>query len=260
MITAFRRLISQWTTVPSSQGPGPLKRPLAAPLLLEELEEIVLFNAVPDVTIVAPNEPIFLGDTFTFDVTFDNAGTSEGYGPIIDLIFPVTGADGADIEDDDGIDIIGGATYLGTPVTTIQLTFDSSGEVDHPFLKDAFGNPLKVQGNPGDKLVVAQLPFGSLTPDQPPASIKFTANVSNLADLGVSLDFKARGAFMFGADPIDNPTTDPVILSDSDTNSSLWSETESINPTLARITKTNIADEFETVTGPNFTRTYELHV
>ena len=264
MISAFRRLVSQWKSASFKQEPHshiPPRSALApAPLLLEELEEIVLFNAVPDVTIVPPNDAVFLGDTFTFDVTFDNTGTTEGYGPIIDLIIPVTGADGAGLEADDGIDIVGGATYFGAPVTTIQLTFDSSGEVDHPFLKDAFGNPLKVLGNPGDKLVVAQLPFGSFTPDQPPITIKFTAHVSNLADLGTSLDFKARGAFMFGADSLDNPTTDPVILGDTDTDSSLWSETETITPTLARITKTNLADEHETATGPNFIHTYELHV
>jgi hypothetical protein len=145
-------------------------------------------------------------------------------------------------------------------VTTVELTFGVSGEVDHPFLKDASGNPLKVQGNPGDKLVVAQLPFGSFTPGQPPASIQFSADMSNLADLGVSLDFKARGAFMFGDDPLDNTATDPVILSDTATNSSLWTETGSIDPILAKLTKTNLAPESETATGPNFPRTYEIVV
>ncbi len=264
MISTIRRVISNWTNSPftgsATQRIHRAHPQASAPLLLEELEEIVLLNAVPDVTIQTPADDVFIGGDFTFSVAFDNIGSTEGYGPIIDLIFPVNGADGTNPALDDGIDIIGSATYLGAPVTTVQLTFGVSGEVDHPFLKDALGNPLKVQGNPGDKLVVAQLPFGSFTPGQPPASIQFSADMSDLADLGVSLDFKARGAFMFGNDPLDNTSSDPVILSDAATNSSLWTETGSIDPILAKMTKQNLAPESETATGPNFPRTYEIVV
>jgi hypothetical protein len=81
----------------------------------------------------------------------------------------------------------GPATYLGTPITTIELTFPNggggTGSVNHPFFKDSAGNPLVVTGNTGDKLVVMQLPFGSFTPDQPAAAVNLPLTMSNLADL-----------------------------------------------------------------------------
>jgi len=273
LLTSIRRFVGQWVSRAGEQcnaidahndAPRPSSTFRAAlqsaPLLLEELEEIVLLNAVPDVTIQMPADDLFIGEDFTFEVAFDNTGDTEGYGPIIDLIFPVNGVDGTGAGLDDGINLIGSATYLGAEVTTTELTFGPSGEVDHPYLKDALGAPLKVQGNPGDKLVVAQLPFGSFTPDHAPAASQFSADMSNLADLGVSLDFKARGSFMFGNDPLDNTAVDPVILSDASTDSSLWTETGSILPELATITKQNLAPESETATGPNFVRTYEIVV
>ena len=78
MISKIRRVISQWTN--SSVGGNTSQRvhqahqQAPAPLLLEELEEIVLFNAVPDVTIQTPADDTFIGEDFTFSVAFDNIG------------------------------------------------------------------------------------------------------------------------------------------------------------------------------------------
>jgi hypothetical protein len=87
---------------------------------------------------------VFIGEIFSFTVTFDNASpTDVGYGPYIDLIFPVIGADGAGAAVDDGIDFLG-ATYLGQPVTAISLTFRMMASVvwSHPYAVDNSGTPV----------------------------------------------------------------------------------------------------------------------
>lgn len=215
--------------------------------------QIALAAPIPTVTLDLPAEN-FIGEDFSFTVTFDNTSSADvGYGPFIDVVFPVTGADG-----DDGIDFVS-ATYLGLPVTTVQLTFPAPGGcVDHPYAVDNTGSPVQVCGTPGDKLVVLQLPFGSFTNDQPPATVTINATLSNLADLSSPLTVTARAGFQFGADPLDNPTTDPSILSQISTDSSTWSPSAALTPTLIALTKTYSGPEDETATGPNYPRRYTV--
>ena len=173
-------------------------------------------GGIPTATLDVPGES-FIGEDFDFTVTFDNtSATDVGYGPFVDLIFPVNGADGAAGTDTpDGVDFIS-ATYLGTPVTATELTFPDNGGgtgcVDHPYAVGTSGAPLQVCGTAGDKLVVLQLPFGSFTNDQPPAAITVHARISNLADLNTPLTIQARGGFQYGNDPLNDPATDPSIV------------------------------------------------
>ncbi|RME61511.1 MAG: isopeptide-forming domain-containing fimbrial protein, partial [Caldilineae bacterium] len=222
----------------------------------------------PVVTLNAPATQ-FIGEDFSFTVTFDNASpTDVGYGPFVDVVFPVNGADGAAGTDTaDGIDFLS-ATYLGSPVTSTQLTFPdadgtgpgTTGCVTHPYAVDNTGTPLQVCGTAGDKLVVLQLPFGSFTNDQPPAAITVNASLSNLADLSTPLTLAARAGFQYGADALDNPSTDPSILSDSSTDSSTWTTTSQLTPVLMTLTKIYHGPEDETATGPNFPRQYTIQV
>jgi hypothetical protein len=171
--------------------------------------------ALPTATLSVPaNVPI--GANFSFTATFDSSGTT-GYGPFIDLVFPATGADG-----NDGITFTG-ATYLGQPVTAVQLTFPAgSGCVAHPYAQDTSHAPLQVCGTSGDKLVVLQLPFGSFTPGQPPIAVTVGAALSNLADLGTPLTIRSRAGFQYGNDALDNPCCDPSIVNPASTTSTTW--------------------------------------
>ena len=72
---------------------------------------------VPEATLSIP-ESVFIGESFDFTVTFDNNSPVTGYGPYIDLIFPLNGVDGPPTKD--GIDFTG-ATYLGAPVVANRI-------------------------------------------------------------------------------------------------------------------------------------------
>lgn len=218
--------------------------------------------ATPAVSLAAPGS-VSLGANFNLTVTFDNAGDTTGYGPFVDLLFPVNGADGAAGTDTpDGVDFTG-ATYLGSPVMAVEQTFPDdgggSGCVDHPYARDTSGAYIQVCGTAGDKLVVLQLPFGSFTPSQPAVVVSVGASLSNLADLGTPLTLRARGGFRFGNTPLDDWCCDPVILVPTSDDGSGW-PSDSLDPTLVSISKAYSGPEDETATGPNFPRQYTITV
>jgi uncharacterized repeat protein (TIGR01451 family)/fimbrial isopeptide formation D2 family protein len=185
----------------------------------------------------------FIGEPFSFSVSFDNTSpTDPGYGPYVDLELPTIGIDGAGLAVDDGITFVN-ATYLGVPVNSTVLTCPVAA---HPYTGAA------IACTAGNQLVVLELPFGSFTNDQPPAVITVNANLSNLADLGAPLPIRATGVFRYGADPLDNPGSDPPITG--------LTHTVNFTPTLLTLTKEYIGPEDETATGPNFPRRYTLTV
>ncbi|PKO21473.1 MAG: hypothetical protein CVU38_14565 [Chloroflexi bacterium HGW-Chloroflexi-1] len=256
-----------------SQGGAEGRRPtrfrglgLAVVLLLGLsvlLPGAALAAPVPGVTLDVPPSP-FIGEPLvfppdhepsTFTVTFDNTGPDTGYGPYIDVFLPFSGADGQNPPaHDDGISFVS-ANYLGAPVTTNVLDCPAGGNVTHPLTGQTITCPAQPVGLFSPfvwQLVVITLPFGSFVPDQPPAPVTVNTNLSNYADLGVALPIQARSGFMFGADPLDNPATDPPIQGD------IVSET--VTPSLITLRKIYHGPEDETATGPNFPRQYTIAI
>ncbi len=213
-------------------------RPLAAP--------------TPAVSVSLPAAP-FIGDTITINATFSNT-VDTGYGPYIDLFLPLSGADGDVGGTNDGISFLS-AAFLGAPVTTDVLDCPAGGTVTHPLTGLSVTCPAQPIGLFSPfvwQMVVITLPFGSFVPGQPDATVAITAQVSPDADLNVGLPVMAGGGFMFGADPLDNPTSDPVIQLPVSAVSPVPS------PTLITLEKTYNGPEDETATGPNYPRQYTV--
>ena len=145
----------------------------------------LLADAEPTASLGESAAEVPLGEEFQFTVSVSNASTAqEGYAPFVQLIVPATGKDGAGAEVDDGI-VITSASYLGGQLDLYQVTFDANGEAVHPLAKDANGEPITVLASnygaqAGDTLVVAALPFASLTSDQPSIDVTFTGQLSEL--------------------------------------------------------------------------------
>ena len=101
-----------------------------------------------------------------------------------------------------------------------------------------------------------RLPFGSFAPDQPPATVDLTVNMSNFADVGVPLTVQARGGYEFGYTPLDDwccgDAASPGAISG-------WTS-DSVTPTLLTLSKSYSGPEDETATGPNFPRQYTVNV
>jgi uncharacterized repeat protein (TIGR01451 family) len=240
--------------LPAAPIESPDALPVGRPLRSPGPEPFVSISGVPA-------NP-FLGETFTITLTFENVGDAVGYGPYIDLYLPVTGVDG-----DDGIDLVASnITYLGFPLNYYERTFNASGQVtNHPLSYQAgTGNPIPVTGGqPGDTLVIIELPFGSFVPGQPPAEVSVTLQLSQNANVDASqedppadptLNIYARGGFRFGATPLNDwccgsPPDATILIETGDVPT--WPG-ESLIPTVMTVDKSFDGAEGEIPAGPNF--------
>ncbi len=223
---------------------------------IRRLEDRVLLNATPEATVVDLPDQELINDSFSFAVNFDNTSTAPadiGYGPFVD----VTVEPGVDINS---------VTYLGTPVTAQTVgTWDGANWVD------AGGNvvsahPLGANMAPPTGTEIGQtwinilVPFGSYAPDQPVARLDFTATLAESPDgiepgavPGDPIDITARAGFQFGADALDNPTTDAPIQQGG-------TSSDAITPIVMRLEKAVQLPEGETAQGPNFPFTYTISI
>jgi fimbrial isopeptide formation D2 family protein/uncharacterized repeat protein (TIGR01451 family) len=212
-------------------------------------------NPLPIATV--NNATGLIGETVTLTVTFDNASTGTGdqtgYGPYIDLFLDTTGPDGA--PSFDGLVTTGmRATYLGQPLPGMEVIPITGPTYVHPLTGQTLSVPdYGTRFQNGDTIVVLTLPFGSFTNTQPPAPINVSLRISNLADLGTPLPVTAVAGFRYGADPLDNPLTDPPLRQTTQSDAD-------VTPTLWTLTKTYLGPEDETATGRNYPRRYRLDV
>jgi uncharacterized repeat protein (TIGR01451 family) len=211
----------------------------------------LLADAAPTATMATAGADVLLGDRFNFTVNFSNTSVQTGFGPFINLLLPASGNDG-----DDGVHYIS-ASYLGQNLVSHLVTFDASGNATHPLSKDANGDFLSINASTygmraGDQLVVIELPFASVTNQQPVIPIQIAASLSSLADTSFSngspdLTLRTSGGFQFGNDALDNPTNDPSLIQ-AGTSAFL------VRPKVITFEQTLNTLEGETATGPNYGR------
>ncbi|HXF06221.1 MAG TPA: LamG-like jellyroll fold domain-containing protein, partial [Blastocatellia bacterium] len=243
---------------------------LALGLLWNPKTVTVQSGPQPQVTLTVPAEAL-IGEDFTFTVKFKNATSNPGdigYAPFIDLVLDAGGAnitkpaqtppcacDGITFVKAEMVGVVGGPVSLNSfPVPAPCNPMPPTVALPHPFAASGI-TPVTVPA--GAQLITLELPFGSFDPTQPEIEVQVTAHVSNLADAGAPLKIFARGGFRYGADPLDNPSTDPPILSDT-TPSTQWTVNAQTTPTVLTTKKEYLGPEDETATGPNFTSYYPL--
>ncbi len=226
---------------------------------IEALEQRIAPAALPIASISAPNEAL-IGEDFTFTVKFDNAGTSIGYGPYIELLLPKSGKDGVAGNIDDGISFVSASIFGISPDQPMgsPQTVPASGIVPSLIAKSSTGAPVLVTTTgfqDGDQVVTLQLPFGSFSPNEPEVSVQVTVKLSDLADTGATnaLNIRAVAGFEYGMDALANPSLpDPTIIGAA--------VNASVSPALFTLKKTYLGLENETVTGPNFAKDYRIDV
>ena len=171
-----------------------------------------LYVPTPTVSLDVAGQ-VLIGENFSFTVTFDNSSSDIGYGPYIDLYLPQSGADdSADGEKEDGI------TYTSVglfgqryPHLGVQLR---GKRHHHP---STYRFKRKLPGRAGRYPVPVYLAAGrdrvALRQFRKRPTKMFVVDVnaalSDYADTDVDLPILAQSGFRFGADALDNPSTDP---------------------------------------------------
>lgn len=219
---------------------------------------------VPSVSISGGGSVLMGTDPVSLTVTFDNGASpgagNVGYGPFVDLYLPATGADGASLPHDGVRYIAGSARYLGVVLADVIQTFPAGplgasgcaafqSAVVHPYARGVGGTAVPVCGTPGDQLVTLRLPTASVTPLQPPASIRFEASVSPFADQLVPLQLRAEGGFSLGSDPV---------AGTSIYNPAGFTATTQITPTVLELAVSPSGSGVKGTTGPGFPATTTL--
>ncbi|PTX97490.1 hypothetical protein DB346_21075 [Verrucomicrobia bacterium LW23] len=214
-------------------------------MLMETLEDRILFDAVPVVTVdmepgsadtAESDARPMINEQFQFTATFTNpsagGATNPGYGPYIDIKTP------------DGVDLQGAPTYLGTALQLVQA-YTTPGTHSHAITGQTFTLAA------GEEFYIYELPFGSFVVDQEPLDVEFTAitnKATESAQVGVDLEIEVGGGFRYG----NTPTGTTVIEAAVDVGT--------VTPKVWEVGKDVVIHEDETATGSNFHVPWQLSV
>ncbi len=181
---------------------------------------------------------LLYGDTGNLQLTFDETA-STGYKPWLEL--QVTAPS-------DNLSF-GTASWAGLPLTTQTYSFTRSGASGPYTLVHPITGVTLTSATP-DTLLIWQLPVGSYVASAPALVVDLPVTVIATSPLLGPVPLRAGGGYALGADPLNNPLTDPPI--------SAPNVTGQVVPTPLTFTKTNNHPESETVSGPNFTSSWRL--
>ncbi|MBB2206300.1 DUF4347 domain-containing protein, partial [Gluconacetobacter takamatsuzukensis] len=196
-----------------------------------------------------------LGGTFTDTITFKNSGGSPGYTPYVELFAPTNSKQYTPLESG-GLSMVNGSGSTNLPYKMALLTTGPGNTIGatNPLTGTWVAAPTGFAV--GDTMYVAQLPFGSYTPGQPPITIQATfltdtsneSIVSRLSSDGGLVNIAAAGGYALG----DSPTGSTPIASSfqtAGTSLDLLDVTSQIQTAVG---------EDESPTGPDYVQHYQL--
>ena len=194
------------------------------------------FNPAPTAPgTVLTNEPY---TATTCVANLSGTPTDVGYQPTLQVVAPAGST-------------LASASYLGS-AQSVQTIGTCNLVAGCPA---GFVNPdtgLTVPLTYQQSLAIVRTVLGSFPPALPPACISMGFNLADpsVAPLGVTRNIAVTPIFSLGADPLNNPATDPAIRGAT--------VNLGVTPSLMTLAKTIAAPESETATGPNFPRTFTL--
>ena len=143
----------------------------------------------------------------------------------------------------------GAASWAGFPLTTKTHTFTRAGTSGDYTLVHPITGKLLTSPTP-DTLLIWQLPVGSNVASAPALVVSVPVTVKATSPLLGPVPLRAGGGYALGADPLNNPSTDPPI--------SAPNVTGQVVPLPLTFSKSNNLAESETATGPNFIGSWRL--
>ncbi|MFK7937714.1 MAG: hypothetical protein AB8G22_29625, partial [Saprospiraceae bacterium] len=144
------------------------------------LSIVVSFTAVAQTPQIAQDLPAtnFVGEQLCFTIDISNDDPAVGYGPYLRLVFP------AELTFE-SIEFFGGGTVA----------------LDEVFQNDPIEDPLTetdVMGNSGERLVIFELPVGSVVQDGPELESEVCFTINTNSPIGVGIPIQITPIFRFG--------------------------------------------------------------
>jgi fimbrial isopeptide formation D2 family protein/uncharacterized repeat protein (TIGR01451 family) len=143
----------------------------------------------------------------------------------------------------------GAASWALLPIATKTYTFTRSGTSGPYTLVHPITGATLTSATP-DTLLIWQLPVGSYVASAPALVVSVPVSVKATSPMLGPVPLRAGGGYALGADPLNNPLTDPPI--------SAPNVTGQVVPSPLTFSKSNNLAESETATGPNFIGAWRL--
>jgi fimbrial isopeptide formation D2 family protein/uncharacterized repeat protein (TIGR01451 family) len=143
----------------------------------------------------------------------------------------------------------GAASWASIPIATKSYTFTRSGTSGPYTLVHPITGATLTSATP-DTLLICQLPVGSYVASAPALVVSVPVSVKATSPMLGPVPLRAGGGYALGADPLNNPLTDPPI--------SAPNVTGQVVPSPLTFSKSNNLAESETATGPNFIGAWRL--
>lgn len=220
-----------------------LRRGLAlAAALLASFAPQVFAQGIPGFTPAPSGAGDILSDgAYAVEACFDNLSPSNtGYSPTLEVVVPAGST-------------LGGATFSGNAqAIDVVGTCATPGGCPTGFVNPDTGATVALAE--GETLAILRYSLGSFAPDQPPAcaTLSFDLGDATVAPIDLTRNVVLTPIFSYGADALDNPTTDPATVG---TPVPL-----PVTPRLLVVRKSIVAPEGETATGPNYPRQVRVEV
>ena len=109
-----------------------------------------------------------------------------------------------------------------------------------------------LRGNKGDRLLIWKPPVGSYAADAPALELRVPVAVSATSPTFGNVVIQAGGGYALGSDPLDNSNVDIPVKA--------VSQPGLIIPQVIQLDKDPLTPEFETASGPNFARKWQLNI
>lgn len=194
----------------------------------------------PSVSLLTTPLNILYGETGTLVIGLKEQAAT-GFSPWLELLVPAPSQHLA----------FGAASWAGGIINANVLTF-SGPEPNGPFilLHPYTGELLK--GNKGDQLLIWKPPVGSYAADAPALELRVPVAVSATSPTFGNVAIQVGGGYALGSDPLDNSIVDKPLKA--------ISQPGLIIPQVILLDKDPLTAEFETASGPNFSRQWQLNV
>ncbi|WP_341901311.1 hypothetical protein [Synechococcus sp. UW140] len=195
---------------------------------------------LPSVSLLTTPLNILYGETGTLVLSLKEQAAT-GFSPWLELLVPAPSQHLA----------FGAASWAGGSLNANVLSF-AGPEPSGPYtLKHPYTGEL-LRGNKGDRLLIWKPPVGSYAADAPALELRVPVAVSATSPTLGNVAIQAGGGYALGSDALDNSNVDIPVKA--------VSQPGLIIPQVIQLDKDPLTPEFETASGPNFARKWQLNI
>lgn len=170
-------------------------------IILQFQVNIVLSSPQPGLAVKPSLISPLPGSTVSIEAVFSNTGSGSGFRPVLELVLPVNTS-------------FAGAEFLGYNITPDAVyRIPPSGELSYRYPGSSVERT--VRGQPNATVVLLRPVLNNVQANMSLPPLVVRVHVSENATIGLRHVVNITPVFLYGSDPLDNPSTDPPVEGDT---------------------------------------------